>query len=113
MKKLLYYIDPRILLPSRKTFTEVMIPALAKQTKDTVVADLRSARFVSISFDLWMTRGCQDFFSVIAYWIDGSLQRRTRYLRMIKMDSTSGSQIALHLTDVLDEFKIKETLWHM
>ena len=52
MKKLLGDFDPRLLLPSRKHFTEVMLPALAKQTKDSVVVDLRSARFVSISFDL-------------------------------------------------------------
>ena len=51
-----------------------------------------------------MTRGCQDIFSVIADWIGDSLKQRTRYLRMIEMDSTSGSQIDLHPTDVLDQF---------
>lgn len=72
--------------------------------------ELRRIRFVSISLDLWMTCGCQDIFSVIAYWIDGSLKRRSRYLRMIKMESTSGFQMALHLIDVLDEFKTKENI---
>ena len=57
-----------------------------------------------------MNQGCGDMFFYIVYWVDDSFKRRTRHLRMIKIDSTSGSQMAWHVTNFHDDFNIKDKI---
>ena len=61
-------IIPRILIPSRRKLTDNLLPSfIQKCMESTVITAFKSLASVSISFDLWMSRGCEDIFSVIAH----------------------------------------------
>lgn len=100
-------VDLRLTFPSRKTLSSYMLPSLARETKEQyAVKCIRDSLAVSLTFDLWMSRGSKDVFSVICHWLDDKLDFQTRHMEMIQMDGTSGTDIPLKLSRMLQDFNL-------
>ena len=108
-RRLVADLDPRIKFPCRKTFTASILPKFAGETRTTyVINHMKYASCVTITFDLWMSRGAQDIFSVMAHWLDEKLKMTSRHLQLVKMDGTKGVEIAAKLSCLLEDYGIKD-----
>lgn len=58
---------------------------------------------VTISFDLWMSRGCQDIFNLIKNRLYDIIEPQNVHLRLVDCNSTAGSG----LVDVFKEYLAK------
>ena len=71
VRRLVLMCDSRINFPSRKQLVMEHIPAMFTKTMEQYVLPLvgKSAT-VSVTFDLWMSRGTQDTFCMVVNFLD-------------------------------------------
>ncbi len=69
----------------------VLLPDLANEVevKRNVQAEASKAEFVCVTFDIWMSRGSSDIFSVIVYFINDDFKYCHYHFEneMVQMDS--------------------------
>lgn len=83
-------INPRVIIPKRTTFREIIIPAFSKELEENFIKPrLSSPDSNSISFDLWMSRGFQESFNLLHVAL-------IRTIRMCKVMSLS-SNVLTHV----------------
>ena len=82
----MYFNNPRAKIPDRRTLTDVIVPTtFMEECFETYVKPkLEAMDSVSLSFDLWMSRGCEDIFDLIAHGIDKNFKRHQVHLRMLE-----------------------------
>ena len=100
--KMVLHCDPKLTLPSRKKVTKSILSNLAKSSPDIVTNSIRTAPAVSISFDLWMSNGAQDIFSIMSHSISQSFEKKCHHLGLLKMDGSDGENLAVTLKRNLD-----------
>ncbi|XP_062566541.1 E3 SUMO-protein ligase ZBED1-like [Saccostrea cucullata] len=64
-------LDPRYIVPNRKTFSEVAIPNLYRECKADVTQKLSCAEMVALTTDGWTSRGTDSYITITACFIDG------------------------------------------
>ncbi len=52
---LMSHLEPRYTKPSRRYFTETVIPKIHEKVKQSVVKELTNATYVSFTTDIWNT----------------------------------------------------------
>ena len=63
-------LEPRYVLPSRRYFSEVLIPEIYAKVKQRVTELLNSTNHVSLTTDIWTSANCQHLFlSLTAHFI--------------------------------------------
>ena len=68
--KLLEKLDPCHQLPSKKTLSDKVIPALYNNVKDTkVFPGLNDAKFVALTSDCWTSRVNESYISIIVHFL--------------------------------------------
>ena len=67
---LLKMLNPNYQLPSRKTVSNSLLPAMYQSTLQNVHEKLRQARSVTLTTDGWTNLNCVSFFSITAHFID-------------------------------------------
>lgn len=108
-KRLIYSINPRVQLPNRRSLVAKHIPEFKKAVMDDVVAPrLAKMESVTISFDLWMSRGCEDIFDLIVHGLDGTFNQTRVHLAIIQCDETRGETLSTLLLNQLEKFGIKD-----
>ena len=69
-KDMLQVFDPRYTLPSRKTFSSVLLPKLYNKVKEDIVFPaLNEAKYISITTDMWTSRSSDQYIGVTAHFI--------------------------------------------
>mmetsp|Transcript_24625 Transcript_24625/g.38001 ORF Transcript_24625/g.38001 Transcript_24625/m.38001 type:complete len:101 (+) Transcript_24625:38-340(+) len=64
-----------------------------------IKATLEESPTISITFDLWMSHGHEDVFSIILHYISGNWESLTKSIGLVKVENTNGP--ALH--DALEQ----------
>ena len=102
-KFLVSKLNPRYSLPSRKNFTEVEIPKLYVEVRDTVVkTKLAEMEFFAATTDLWTSRAKHPYLSLTVHFLDPSWSLQAITLETVPLfEDHSGQNIAEALVDVL------------
>ena len=113
--RLLNTLEPRYKLPSRRYFTEKIIPDI-KQSVDLKIAELiKSVQYLSFTTDIWSTSlNNQSLISLTAHWIDDSCARRSAVLHVQRIEgSHNGAAICQMIETMLDSWKISKERVHL
>ncbi len=66
LKRLVMHLCPRVMFPSRKTFSQEIFVNLVENTKEEhVLPKLKQCYSTIASFDLWMSKGAHDVFALV------------------------------------------------
>jgi len=74
-KRLLQVLDPRYQIPSRKHFSETVIPKMYEEMKAKVKACIDPIPFIVFTTDCWTSRAVDSYISLTAHYIDEKFNR--------------------------------------
>ncbi|KZS14298.1 Uncharacterized protein APZ42_020380 [Daphnia magna] len=97
-KDMMYYLDPRVTLPSRTTKANTLIPREFKSAKAALFLELQSVTYVSLTTDCWPSRRMEPLMTVTVHSIvNGQLESR-----VLVTCPTIGSHTANNLSSKLE-----------
>jgi hypothetical protein len=74
-KHLILHLSPRVVFPDTKQFFQEIFPILVEKIKQVyVLLKLTDCISVTVSFDLWMSRGAHDIFALIIIFLGSDWQ---------------------------------------
>ena len=82
-KGLLHTLDPRYIIPSRKHFSETVIPKMYEEMKGKVKACIDPVPYLAFTTDCWTSRAVNSFLSLTAHYIDSDCNRHLLVLDTI------------------------------
>ena len=105
---LLRQLEPRYTLPSRKYFTQNVIPAIFTDTKQKMTELLREDVNVALTTDIWTSSSnLNAFISLTVHFIQSNFKRRTLVLNTRHFpEAHTGENISQKLDDMLGEWGI-------
>ena len=112
---LLQMIEPKYKVPSRKYFTENVLPKI-KENIDTKLAQLlKDVEFLSLTTDIWSTSlSNESLISMTPHWIGDEFKRMSAVLHAQKIEgSHTGAAICQALESMLENWKISKSRIHM
>lgn len=105
-KNFMKKVKPKYNLPSRKFFTDNIIPRLYEETKTEIRKGVLSAAAISVTTDLWTNiNNMESFLSFTAHWFDDSFKFHHAVLQMTHFPET---HTAMNIRNCLEEIP---TLW--
>ena len=102
-------LEPKYRLPSRKYFSETIIPSIAKKIRVNIESQLKeSAQYLSFTTDVWSSDINSDsLLGFTAHWVGANFQRRSAVLQAQELSERhTGEYIAVKITKMLDDWKI-------
>ena len=113
--RLLACVSPRYIVPSRKYFSEKIIPEMYTKLRQRLFEDLHSGDNFSISFttDIW-SRDCgESFISWTAHYINSEFYREERVLQVCPFPgSHTADAISEMILKLLDGWSIEKSRVH-
>jgi hypothetical protein len=107
--KLVYHLDPKITVPSTWYLTNTLIPQLRKDTVDGYVKPLlASADYVSFSFDLWMSKGNEDIYSLVAHILSENWELKTVFLALADVKASTGAVLSASVFETMTAYKLTD-----
>lgn len=109
-RNLIKLAEPRFSLPSRRYFSDNVIPSLYLQEKERIESSIANAEYCSFTTDLWTAKHQnRSYISLTIHFIDNVWELRSYCLetREISVDHTA-ENIATELGDLLSDWKVKE-----
>lgn len=82
-QRLVSTLDRKYELPGRKYFSQTAIPRLYADTRDTVMAELKSISWFSATTDMWSSRTMEPYMSYTVHFIDQEWCLRNRCLQTL------------------------------
>ena len=105
-RNMVHELDPQYKLPTRRHFTEKVMPQLYAEVRTVVENKIKNAQHIALTTDSWTSRACESYIAVTAHfltnWVPHSFVLATRILE----ESHTGVNIGNALTDIMQEFKI-------
>lgn len=100
-------IDPRVELPSRKTFTHTILPELYAEAKAKLLTELSQAEHIALTTDCWTSMTNANYMTVTAHFITNKIKMVSRVLCTLAVDvSHTAENLASHLKTVAADWKI-------
>lgn len=92
-RELLRVAEPRYVIPSRKTVTNVIIPKLYEETRKKIISELGSKRMVSLALttDGWSSCTNQSYLSYTGHFVDEHFRLKEYCLRVAAFDESHTS----------------------
>ena len=111
-------LEPRYTLPSRRYFTEDVVPGIASAINSKLAVVLKDVTYFSLTTDVWSTSLTnQSLISLTAHWLEDSFVRKSAVLHVKHLDgSHSGEKIceSMHMESMIEYWKItKEQIIHL
>ncbi len=107
-KELVSKLNPRY---ERKFFSQQEIPGLYFDVRCGVLAELKQAKYYSITTDLWTSGACEPYITLTVHYIDGDWCLKTKCLDTVALFADhTGDNIAQSVIDILSnwEFETKK-----
>ena len=115
-KSLIRTLEPKYRMPSRKYFSETIIPFIANKIKANIVTQLKEgAEYLSFTTDCWSSDVNSDaLLGFTAHWVDGSFQRQSAVLQAQELTQRhTGEYIAVKITKMLEDWMITSSQVHV
>ena len=108
-RQLVFKLNPRYQLPSRKHFTEYEVPKLYNHVRDFVVKPtITEAKHFSATTDLWTSAATVPFMTVTIHFIDNEWVLRSYCLSTFPLyEDHTGQNLADAITDVLANWDLR------
>ncbi|KAK0145490.1 Zinc finger BED domain-containing protein 1 [Merluccius polli] len=108
-KTLVKTMDKRYVLPSRKHFSRVALPALYDKCRAEVEKDISTAEYFATTTDLWSSRTMEPYIPLTVHYINADFTMKTKCLQtaFFPVDHT-GVNIADGLKDAMAAWDLKE-----
>lgn len=108
-KALMKTMDKRYVLPSRKYFSRVALPALYDKCRAEVEKDISTAEYFATTTDLWSSRTMEPYISLTVHYIDADFTMKTKCLQTAFFpDDHTGVDIADGLKQAMAAWDLKE-----
>jgi hypothetical protein len=113
-KRLVEVLEPRYVMPSRKFFSEKVIPEMYDSARANVQTAIDEAKSVCLTTDTWTsTHTTESFMSLTAHWISDDFGRKYAVLHCEKFDGQpTGVRLAGALNDMLHAWNIEKAKVH-
>ena len=114
-KSLVGLLEPRYIMPSRKYFSEKIIPDMYITVRARVQSEIYEARFICLTTDTWTARhSTESFISLTAHWINENFARKYAVLHCEHFTGKhTGLRLAESLTEMLNKWKIERKKVHV
>ena len=111
--KLLPHIQPKYMLPSRRYFSDVMLPKTYQDLKARILSQLDQANATHISFtcDIWTSNhSVESFVSLTGHWIDKDFSQCNGVLSNIYFPgSHTGENIFHMIRQMMTDWELRKT----
>lgn len=115
--ELLAHIQPKYMIPSRRYFSDVMLPNTYKEIKARLLAQLDETHAPHVSFtsDIWTSQhSIESFISLTAHWVDEEFRRCSGVLSAQHFPgSHTGENIDHMINKMMREWEISEERQHI
>ncbi|XP_048730602.2 E3 SUMO-protein ligase ZBED1-like [Ostrea edulis] len=104
-------LNPRYQVPSRKQFSEAIIPKMYNAVKENVLKTLSSATQVAITSDGWTSRSTESYVTVTATFVDANWEMQNYVLQTRPMpESHTAENVASVIREACKEWKLPSPL---
>ncbi len=105
------HLSPRVVFPSRKQFSQEILPNLVEKTKQVyVLPKLIDCICAITSFDLWMSKGVHDIFALVINFLGSNWQPKQITIGLFKATKIIGQTLANNLTKFLDQYGLRNKI---
>ena len=112
--RLLKQMCPNYNIPSRKFFSEKIIPSINKSLKEKVNKIIMESENISLTTDIWTNNANSSFISLTGHCIDSTFNRNDVILRVKPFPgSHTGRHICETIQEVFDEYQIPDYKIHL
>ncbi|XP_023212487.1 zinc finger BED domain-containing protein 4-like [Centruroides sculpturatus] len=107
-QRLLKKIVPNYNIPSRKYFSENIIPDIFQKVQLKIQKAIYDAKYISLTADIWTaTTNNSPFLSVTAHWLKDDFQQERAVLRIVPFEgSHTATRISEQINIVLEQYKL-------
>jgi hypothetical protein len=111
---LIAHLQPKYCMPSRRYFSETMLPRLYEESRKTAVRMIEKAESLAFTSDIWTASTCNEaFVSLSAHWIDDEFKRQSLVLNAKHFpERHTGQNIADMFQEMFTEWKIQPNRRH-
>ena len=105
-RSLISTLEPKYQMPSRKYFSETIIPSIANRIRANIATQLKEgAEYWSFTTDFWSSDVNSDaLLGFTAHWVNGNFQRQSAVLHAQELSERHiGEYIAVKITKMLEE----------
>ena len=103
-------LEPRYEIPSRKTFTQKVLPALYVKVKESVATVVSLAEWYAITTDCWTSCANNSFIGVTFHTISNDWQLQHLVLENVELpDKHTAENLAASLEDILKQWELDST----
>lgn len=90
-------LDPRYSLPTRKHFSEKVIPQLYSEVKNKIIAELKETESVALTTDSWTSKACESYVTITVHFMQSDWNMKSDVLQTRHLDvSHTGVNIAMY-----------------
>lgn len=102
------FLEPRYVLPSRKHFSNTVIPQMYQECRDNVNKKLDEAEYISLTTDMWTSTANDDYLSLTAHFVDSNFVLQHLNIEVIPFPELShtGNNLCNFITQTLREWKL-------
>lgn len=114
-KRVLQILEPRYKCPSRKFFTDTIIPKIYTGMKEEVSKLIDEAKHISFTTDIWSSSvNTTSLLSLTAHWIDDAFVKISAVLHAQPVqEAHTGEHIAAQIENMLQNWKIARDKVHV
>lgn len=107
-KKFVANLNPSYELPSRKTISNTLLPAIFEQTVYDTREDLSEAKAVTLTTDCWTSRNNESFMAITAHFINNCFELQNKLLDCSTLDKSHTSEnLANEIQRVIQEWNLE------
>nr|CAI5831488.1 unnamed protein product [Callosobruchus analis] len=111
IQKVYAYAGPGYALPTRKTVTNSLLPALYLSELERVKNNLKIAEYVCITTDSWTSANNESFTAVTAHYLTDNLEIRSHLLKCIQSEERhTAENISTLLLQVVSTFFVENKI---
>ena len=111
LQRMALRLCPRIVFPSRKVFTDEVLPTLVERTLQVyVLPALDSCISAGASFDLWMSKGAYDVFGLVVNFVNSDWEPKHFTIGLFEATEIVSHGMAVKLEGLLEKFSLRRKI---
>ncbi len=109
LKCFVMHLCPKIVFPLKKTFSqEILVDLVEKMKQEYMLPKLKQCYSVITSFDLWMSKGAHDVFTLVINFLNEKWQPKHVTIGLFEANETIGQAMARNLTELLNKYDLRK-----
>jgi len=111
LKRLILCLCPKLNFPSKKQFSQEILPRLVEKTSQQYVHPALANSFSTTdSFDLWISKGTYDVFALMINFFSNDWQPKHVTNGLFEAIETIGQALVRSLIELLDKYGLRKKI---